>query len=550
MAPRTAVAASKPLGRRLVAPRSAQRASATLRRTGCVHAVSWRAHRVLLLTTAAHAPRHGSADPLSLKAAAQSRVDVPARRRGVTTRAAAMEAAPSSLAASVKPWAHFLAALGAFVLTDKLLLMAAAANGALRAPHRTARAQYCVRCQHARAPCLAGVTFPPPLLGMFAIIASLIAFEARFGTTAVEKLMAAVAPGIDWIGRWLPLFYVPSLVTLPLALQALPGALLAKTFALLLCGWVASLLFAAFITVRIRAVTNVELLPVPPAAKAAGFSLAHRAGWAVALCASLLALAVAPASLQHLAVGAFMLSATIVGFLAGSATPAGVQKVLHPLIACALFANAAAALAGAMTGAGWEGVLRAYLTKGKAGAALGAGDWLMAFLHSVILSFGFRVFAQRALMKRHFAEIGGCVLASSAFGMAFSAVAGAALALPPQLSMALAPRSVTVALALPIASMLGASAEASITAAAVMFTGLLGANFAQPLLTAAGYRDPVVRGLATAASAHGLGTAALAAKEPEALPMAALAYATMGVVSSLLASVAPFRAALYWLALC
>lgn len=379
---------------------------------------------------------------------------------------------------------------------------------------------------------------------MFAIIAALLLYEARFGTAAVERVTSAMSPGIDWIGRWLPLFYVPSLVTLPLALQALPGALLFKVFGLLCCGWVASLLFAAFVTVRIRAVTNVELLPVPPAPKPPGFSNANRAGWALALAASSLGLLAAPPALAHAAGAAFMLSATVCGFLAGSATPAVVQKVLHPLITTGLVANGAAWLLGLCSGAGYDSVLRAYLTKGKAGAALGAGDFLMAFLHSVILSFGFRVFAQRQLMRRHFAEIMGCVLSSSFVGMALSCVLGTALALPPQLSLALAPRSVTVALALPIASMLGASSHASLTAAAVMFTGLLGANFAQPMLTAAGFRDPVVRGLATAASAHGLGTAALAAKEPEALPMAALAYATMGVTSSLLVTLPQMRALL------
>ena len=38
------------------------------------------------------------------------------------------------------------------------------------------------------------------------------------------------------------------------------------------------------------------------------------------------------------------------------------------------------------------------------------------------------------------------------------------------------------------------------------------------------YDDPITRGLSTAGSAHGLGTAALAAAEPEALPFCALAY--------------------------
>jgi len=401
----------------------------------------------------------------------------------------------------------------------------------------------------AAASAAGGWALPPPLLGMFLIISVLAAVEARFGTPAVSAVEAAAAPAVEWIGRWLPLFYVPSLVCLPLALRALPTSLLLKVVALLCAGWVASLLFAALVTVGVRAVTATELQPAPPMPAVRGFTRTHRAAWAAALGCSGLALQLAPVEALPAVAAAFMLSATVFGFLLAAALPPRVQRLLHPLLACAAVANAAAAAAGtARDGAlgGYAPVLQAYLTKG-AGEA-GAGDFLMAFLHPVILSFGFRVFAQRALMRRHLAEIGGAVLSSAAFSLLATAAAGAAIGLPSALSLALAPRSVTVALALPIAGMLGASQWASVTATAVMFTGLLGANFAQPLLSALGFRDPVVRGLATAASAHGLGTAALAAKEPEALPMAALAYAALGVVSSLLVTVPQFCACMQMLA--
>ncbi len=127
-------------------------------------------------------------------------------------------------------WAHFGAALGAFLVADRMLVNAAVANGAPAL--RLAQPGSAMRCWHDGALthlCVrAGVTFPPPLLGMFALIAALALTEARGGTAAVDRVAAAAAPGVDWIGRWLPLFYVPSLVTLPLALMALPGALVAK----------------------------------------------------------------------------------------------------------------------------------------------------------------------------------------------------------------------------------------------------------------------------------------------------------------------------------
>ena len=57
-------------------------------------------------------------------------------------------------------------------------------------------------------------------------------------------------------------------------------------------------------------------------------------------------------------------------------------------------------------------------------------------------------------------------------------------------------------------------------------------------------RDPIARGLAAAATAHGLGTAALAGKEPEALPYCALSYAMCGIVATVLASVPLIRTGL------
>lgn len=45
-------------------------------------------------------------------------------------------------------------------------------------------------------------------------------------------------------------------------------------------------------------------------------------------------------------------------------------------------------------------------------------------------------------------------------------------------------------------------------------------------------------------SAHGLGTAALSAKEPEALPFCAIAYALTGIFGSLICSVPTVRQSL------
>ena len=54
---------------------------------------------------------------------------------------------------------------------------------------------------------------------------------------------------------------------------------------------------------------------------------------------------------------------------------------------------------------------------------MGAGDLLMSFLGVVILSFGFRIFGQRRLMKRHAPEIFGATTLSAAFSLFSTAFA-------------------------------------------------------------------------------------------------------------------------------
>ncbi len=63
--------------------------------------------------------------------------------------------------------------------------------------------------------------------------------------------------------------------------------------------------------------------------------------------------------------------------------------------------------------------------------AMGAGDLLMSFLGVVILSFGFKIFGQRRLMRRHAPEIFGATVLSAAFSLFATAVAAKAIGLAP-----------------------------------------------------------------------------------------------------------------------
>lgn len=186
-----------------------------------------------------------------------------------------------------------------------------------------------------------------------------------------------------------------------------------------------------------------------------------------------------------------------------------------------------------------------YLTESPSNP--GAGDILMGFLGSVIISFAFSMFNQRKLVRRHAAEIFTSIAVASTFSLYSTAILGRVVELEPILTISILPRCITVALALRVVSLFE-GVNTSVTAAVVVLTGLIGANFAQAVMDKLRLKDPIARGTGTASSAHGLGTAAVSAKEPEALPFCAIAYALTGVVASLFCSLPAIRHSLVFIA--
>lgn len=58
--------------------------------------------------------------------------------------------------------------------------------------------------------------------GMFIIISTLLALD-RCSEDGADRLLTFFNPALNWIQRWLPLFYVPTLVVLPVALEGIAG---------------------------------------------------------------------------------------------------------------------------------------------------------------------------------------------------------------------------------------------------------------------------------------------------------------------------------------
>ena len=69
----------------------------------------------------------------------------------------------------------------------------------------------------------AAIKFPSALFGMFCVFSVLIILDV-VAPSAAKNLENFFEPATLFIQRWLPLFYVPSLVVLPLAVRDVPAA--------------------------------------------------------------------------------------------------------------------------------------------------------------------------------------------------------------------------------------------------------------------------------------------------------------------------------------
>ncbi|MBA0825530.1 hypothetical protein Goarm_022107, partial [Gossypium armourianum] len=69
----------------------------------------------------------------------------------------------------------------------------------------------------------AAIKFPSALFGMFCIFSVLVILDTTI-PAAATSLMNFFEPALMFIQRWLPLFYVPALVVLPLSVRDIPAA--------------------------------------------------------------------------------------------------------------------------------------------------------------------------------------------------------------------------------------------------------------------------------------------------------------------------------------
>ena len=363
-----------------------------------------------------------------------------------------------------------------------------------------------------------------------------------------EDISVGLSPSVALIKAWLPLFFVPPLIVLPLKIHLLKG-MGAQLLSVIIIGAVLSTsssgLFAQFVdklspqleTERFQTaeVSSCPVPSLPPLSQAA-------AATAVLVLVSRL-MSRSEIAFNAIQV-AFGLSATLTGYVTGTKLPSKVKKVFHPVLSCAAITTALLTVFGLINGIAPAAALTLYF---GSGSLKGAGDIISSMLGPAILSFGVQLFQYRTMLLKNAVRVIATTAFSASFGLYSSAVLTKAFKLSPlQTSLATLTRCITTPLALAGSRLTGA--DPSLSAFAVVITGILGASFGESLLEAVGVKDPVSVGLAVGASAHGLGTAAVA-YDPVKFAAAVVSMTLTGLWTVTLLSSKPIREKLVRIAL-
>jgi len=142
------------------------------------------------------------------------------------------------------------------------------------------------------------------------------------------------------------------------------------------------------------------------------------------------------------------------------------------------------------------------------------------------------LFRNWPLVVRHALPMLAALLAGGLTAIASALAVAAAMGVPHDVLVALAPKSVTAGIAMGISEGLGGAP--ALTAVLVIATGLIGAVMVTPLMNALGIRDYAARGFAVGLASHGIGTARAFSVDPVAGTFAGIAMGLNALLSAVL----------------
>jgi putative effector of murein hydrolase/putative effector of murein hydrolase LrgA (UPF0299 family) len=307
--------------------------------------------------------------------------------------------------------------------------------------------------------------FPPALAGMVSVFGFLSAVNVVDEKKA-DAMAMYMGPAVAFLKAWLPFFFVPPLVVLPLKMDLLKGRSL-QLASLIVSGAFLSLASAGVIAEgllrlfpvdkSVNVETTVQSSPLPalptldvPAKMAALFLVLG----------TLIKSAVSVSNpVKNAVFNAFAFSATATGFILGTKIPAQAKKLVHPVLTCAAATISMLSTFGVATGQCIPKLLVQYF---GSGSGKGAGDLISSVLGPAIVSFGLQLYQYRNRLKADAGRVLTTTAFSAGFGLTSSALLARALALYPK-ETALAPltRCITTPLALAGARLTGADPSLS-----------------------------------------------------------------------------------------
>jgi predicted murein hydrolase (TIGR00659 family) len=162
-----------------------------------------------------------------------------------------------------------------------------------------------------------------------------------------------------------------------------------------------------------------------------------------------------------------------------------------------------------------------------------AKDAMTFLLGPATVALALPLYHNRRVLGKHGVSVLSGVIAGSLTTMAAALIAGRVLQLDDGLLLSLGPKSVTVPIAVEIARLTGG--EASLTAAFVVATGMIGSIMGPSLLTLCRVHGPVARGLALGTVSHGQGTAIALLESETAGAMGGVAMAIAAIFTAVVA---------------
>ncbi len=161
------------------------------------------------------------------------------------------------------------------------------------------------------------------------------------------------------------------------------------------------------------------------------------------------------------------------------------------------------------------------------------GDWLSNLLGIAVVALGVPLYQQMRDIHRELPGVILVVFISSLFALVSAVILAVLAGADGQVAVSLAPKSVTTPIAVMIVDSL--NGVPSLTAIAVILTGLMGAIFGLPLLSLLKITDPKARGIAMGTACHALGTARMVQSSLKEGAYSALALVLSASISALLA---------------